>query len=94
MPSTLLARVPLEYSCCFSELYSHAFEMYGNPSQLICALESSSVILESQRGVHQGDPFRLAVILRPPTKRLEAFNDFKCALEPAKRTVCDYPIAI
>lgn len=50
-----------EFALSFPSLYGHAFSMYGNTSHLVYSLGSESVILESQEGVHQGDPLGLAL---------------------------------
>ena len=92
--------------------------MYGNSSRLIFGSESNPVVLQSQQGVHQGDPLGPALfatgiqdilvktqvdhvdvtflaylddvfILGPPTKCLDAFNDFKSVLKSAKLSICD-----
>lgn len=41
----------------FSDLYPHAFSMYGYISLLVYTMDQKTVILESQEGVHQGDPW-------------------------------------
>ena len=90
--------------------------MYGNSSHLIFASESNPVVLQSQQGVHQGDPLGPALfatgiqdilvntqvdhvdvtflaylddvfIFGPPTKCLDAFNDFKSALKSAELSI-------
>ena len=40
----------------FPDLYPHAFSMYGHVSSLVYTMGERTVILQSQEGVHQGDP--------------------------------------
>ncbi|XP_062517793.1 uncharacterized protein LOC134193028 [Corticium candelabrum] len=40
----------------FPDVYPHAFNMYGHVSSLVYTKGHSTVILQSQEGVHQGDP--------------------------------------
>ena len=40
----------------FPDLYPHAINMYGYVSSLVYTTGHKTVILQSQEGVHQGDP--------------------------------------
>ena len=40
----------------FPDVYPHTFNMYGHVSSLVYTKGHSTVILQSQEGVHQGDP--------------------------------------
>ena len=40
----------------FPDLYNHVIRIYGKPSSLVFMQCSSTVIIPSEEGVHQGDP--------------------------------------
>ena len=40
----------------FPDLYNHSFCMYGRSSSLVYSMKSESIIIQSEEGVHQGDP--------------------------------------
>ena len=42
----------------FPDVYPHAFNMYGHVSSLVYTKSHSTVILQSQEGIHQEDPLR------------------------------------
>lgn len=46
----------LEVAICFPELYNHVFNMYGQPSDLVYHMPGETILLQSEVGVHQGDP--------------------------------------
>ena len=50
-------------SKAFPDLFSHIQQMYGHSSSLIYLQLSSSIVIPSQEGVHQGDPLG-TVLLR------------------------------
>ena len=43
-------------SLTFPELYNHVIQMYAQPSSLVFMQGSSTVVIPSEEGVHQGDP--------------------------------------
>ena len=45
-----------QVSLAFPDLYNHVIQMYGKPSSLVFMQGSSTVIIPSEEGVHQGDP--------------------------------------
>ena len=45
----------------FPNLFSHIQQMYGHSSSLVYLQGSSSIVIPSQEGVHQGDPLRLVL---------------------------------
>ena len=45
-----------QVSLTFPELYNHVIQMYGKPSSLVFMQGSSTIVIPSEEGVHQGDP--------------------------------------
>ncbi len=45
----------------FPNLFSYIQQMYGHSSSLVYLQGSSSIVIPSQEGVHQGDPLRLVL---------------------------------
>ncbi len=43
-------------SLAFPDLYNHVIQMYGKPSSFVFMQGSSTLIIPSEKGVHQGDP--------------------------------------
>ena len=63
-----------QFSLTFPDLYNHVIQMYGKPSSLVFMRGSSTVIIPSEEGVHQGDllgPVLFATAIHPVLTKIQ-----------------------
>ena len=63
-----------QFSLTFPDLHNHVIQMYGKPSSLVFMWGSSTVIIPSEEGVHQGDllgPVLFATAIHPVLTKIQ-----------------------